>query len=130
MKYLAILFLATIFSLNASAQKIAKVQITTTASVTDALGKCKEAGKSLKFGSKDFDAAAGKVTLWKNYAGGNDSELQIQIVSEVKDGKTILTMRMPHLPNTMGSYIKELKKFTAKLILPDMQVGEYFDGIE
>lgn len=131
MKSIAIAFVLLIaFTINTTAQKVAKVVITTSASVTDALAACKEAGKAAEFGSKDFDAAAGKITLWRNYAGGNDHELQVRITSEVKDGKTALTLVMPHLPNTMGSYIKELKKVSTKIKLPEQVVGEYFDGVE
>ncbi len=128
---LMILFFTTTLSItHVDAQKIARVSITTTASVPDALEKCKEAGKTMKYGSKDFDVNTGKITLWKNYTGGNDHELQLLITTEVKDGKTVLTIRMPHLPNTMGSYIKEVKKFVDKLTLPGEQIGEYFEGIE
>ncbi len=131
MKPIAAIFILLIaFSINTTAQKVAKVTISTTASVADALQICKEAGKVAEFGSKDFDAAEGKITLWRNYMGGNDHQLEVRITTGVKDGKTILTLVMPHLPNTMGSYIKELKKVSTKIKLPEQHVGEYFDGIE
>ncbi len=96
-KLICILIMATAFYTGATAQKVAKVVITTTASVSEALQLCKEAGKVAEFGSKNFDAAAGKITLWRNYMGGNDHQLEVQITSEVKDGKTVLTLVMPVL---------------------------------
>ena len=47
-----------------------------------------------------------------------------------KDGITTLAFRIPHNPKAIANYIKELKKITTKLQLPEMMVGEYFDGIE
>jgi hypothetical protein len=116
--------------MNAFSQKVAKVTVSTTDSINTSIQKCIDAGKEAKFGNKDLDLIAGKVTLWKNFFGGNDKELKILITSEIKEGKTLLTLRMPHLPNTMGSYTKDLKKYVDKLKLSDKVVGEYFDGIE
>ena len=130
MKNLAILFVLSLFTLNVIAQKVAKVTITTSASISKALEECKAAGIELKYGSKNFDEKEGCVTLWKYYFGGKDKELQIRITSKIQDSKTILILRMPHLPNTVGSYVKPLKKYVKKLNLPDKFLSEYFDGIE
>lgn len=130
MKHFLTLSLSLIISMSAFTQKVAKVIVTTTDSVTIALKKCIDAGKEVKYGSKDLDLSVGKVTLWKYFFGGNSKEQQILITSEIKEGKTVLTLRMPHLPNTLGSYTKELKKYIEKLKLTDIAIGEYFDGIE
>ncbi len=130
MKTIITLFIVIVFSIASIAQKVAKVTFTTSIPIAEALQICKVAGKEAGFGSKDFDATSGKIILWRNYVGGNDHELQVQITSEIKDDKTVLTMIMPHLPNTMGSYIKELKKVTTKIHLPNQVISEYFDGVE
>lgn len=132
MKHLIILSLVCIISMNAFTQKVAKVIVTTTDSISISLQKCMDAGKEVKYGSKDVDKKEGKATLWKtvSFMSGDVKEQQILITSEIKDGKTAVTLRMPHVPGTLGSYTKDLKKYVDKLKLSDMVIGEYFDGIE
>ncbi len=116
----------------ANAQKVAKVTITSKTSITEALNKCKEAGREANWGSRDYEANAshGKVTLWQNVGRINPFEFYCQVEATFKDGITTLSFRIPHNPNAIANYIKELKKITTKLKLPEMMVGEYFDGIE
>ena len=116
----------------ANAQKVAKVTITSKISITDALEKCKEAGKKAKYGSRDYEAnvSNGKVTLWQSVGRVNPFDFYCQVDATFKDGITTLSFRLPHNPNAIANYIKELKKITTKLQLPEMMVGEYFDGIE
>lgn len=116
----------------ANAQKVAKVTITSKISITDALDKCKEAGKKAKYGSRDYEAnvSNGKVTLWQSVGRVNPFDFYCQVDATFKDGISTLSFRLPHNPNAIANYIKELKKITTKLQLPEMMVGEYFDGIE
>jgi hypothetical protein len=130
-KLILTLFVLSIFSFsNAIAQKVVKVTITTKTTITDALAKCKEAGKKAKFGSRDYEANKqnGKITLWTS-VGKEDCFCEIKAVQ--KDGITTLYFRMPHTPGLVSfSWTKELKKITKHLQLPEMMVGEYFDDIE
>ncbi len=115
-----------------NAQKVAKVTITSKTTITDALGQCKEAGKKEKYGNRDYEAntSNGKVTLWQSVGRINPVDFYCQVEATFKDGITTLYFRMPHNPNAIANYIKELKKITTKLELPEMMVGEYFDEIE
>jgi len=115
-----------------NAQKVAKVTITSKTTITDALDKCKEAGKKSNWGSRDYEAneSTGKVTLWQNVGRIDPFEIYCQIEATFKDGITTLSFRIPHNPKAIANYIKEMKKITTKLQLPEMMVGEYFDGIE
>jgi hypothetical protein len=116
-----------------SAQKVVKVTITAKTTITDALEKCKEAGKKEKMGSRDFEVydQNGKVTLWRTVGALTQADFFCEIKATYKDGITTLSFRMPHTPGLMSSnWTKELKKITKHLQLPDMMVGEYFDGIE
>lgn len=126
------LIVLTSISFNVNAQKVAKVTITTKTSITEALDKCKEAGKKAKYGSRDYQVNGnnGKVTLWQSVGRINPFDFYCQINATFKDGITTLSFRMPHNPKAIANYIKELKKITKKLQLPEMMVGEYFDGIE
>lgn len=132
MKYLIILSLISIISLNAYTQKVARVIITTTDSINAAFQKCIDAGRAAKYGSKDVDAKAGKATLWKTVSSmsGGTYEYQILVSSEIKDGKSTFTFRMPHVIGLPGGFTSVLKKYVDKLKLSDMVVGEYFNGIE
>lgn len=131
MKHLIILSLVSIVSINTFSQKVAKVTVSTTDSISTSIQKCTDAGREMKYGKKDLDLSAGKVTLWRTVSSlsGSSYEFQILIIAEIKDGKTLFTFRMPHTLAII-SYTKELKKLVEKLKLSDMVVGEYFDGIE
>lgn len=131
MKRFTLLLIAIIaFVVNVNAQKVVKVKVTTTLSIAETLKHCQEAGKKAKFGSRDYEAneTAGKVTLWQNVS---KEDFYCDIKATHKDGVTTLHFRMPHTPGLFSSsWKKELKKITKHLKLPDMMVGEYFDGIE
>ncbi len=127
------LFVWTAISFSANSQEVVKVTITTKTAVTDALEKCKEAGKKEKMGSRDFEVNEqnGKVTLWRTVGALTKADFYCEIKATYKDGITTLNIRMPHTPGLMSSnWTKELKKITKHLELPEMMVGEYFDGIE
>jgi hypothetical protein len=129
-KLILMLLVVTAISFNVNAQKVVKVKITTKTTITDALEKCKEAGKKKKMGSRDYEAneETGKVTLWRSVS---KEDFYCEITATQKDGITTLNFRMPHTPGLMSSnWTKELKKITKHLQLPEMMVGEYFDGIE
>lgn len=129
-KLILMLFVLTVISFNANAQKVVKVTITTKTTIIDALEKCKEAGKEAKFGSRDYEANEqnGKITLWRSVS---KEDFFCEIKAVQKDGITTLYFRMPHTPGLVSSsWTKELKKITKHLQLPEMMVGEYFDGIE
>lgn len=130
MKQIIVFSALLLVAAGAVAQKVAKVQITTTAKITEAIEAVKQAGKGAEYASKDEDATQGKITLWKYVFGLNNTAVEIYATAIVVNGKTQLTLRMPHLPNTFGSYTKDLKKYVSKLVLPDMVTGDYFDGIE
>ena len=134
MKRLAlILTLLTFFPFNLNAQKVVKVTISGKISLIEALEKCKEAGKKEKFGSRDYEANEqnGKVTLWKTVGALSRADFFCDVKATFKDGVTTLNFRMPHAPGIISSnWTKELKKITKNLVLPEMMVGEYFDGIE
>jgi hypothetical protein len=127
--FLSIFLIAAIIS---SGQKVAKVTLTTSASLPAAFEAFRSAGKEAKYGSRDMDTSKGTITLWQQYYGGNGKELQIQVTAKYENGRTTATLVMPHMPNTFGSYVKEIKKFTGRLSgkLPDLQFGEFTDGIE
>jgi hypothetical protein len=113
-----------------NAQKVAKVTITSKTTITDALANCKEAGKEAKFASRDYEANEqnGKVTLWRSVS---KEDFFCEIKALEKDGIVTLYFRMPHTPGLISSsWTNELKKITKHLKLPEMMVGEYFDGIE
>jgi hypothetical protein len=114
------------------AQKIAKVTITSKISISDALAKVKEAGQEAKYGSREYEATTdnGKVTLWQSVGRAHPFDFYMQITATYKDGITTLVFKLPHNPKAIANYTKELKKVTKELKLPDMMVGEYFDGIE
>ena len=129
-KLILMLFVLTVISFNANAQKVVKVTITTKTTIIDALEKCKEAGKEAKFGSRDYEANEqnGKITLWRSVS---KEDFFCEIKAVQKDGITTLYFRMPHTPGLVSSsWTKELKKITKHLQLREMMVGEYFDGIE
>jgi hypothetical protein len=115
------------------AQEVVKVTITTKTTLVDALDKCKEAGKEAKFGSRDYEVSenSGKVTLWKTVGSIGKVDFFCDVTAVYKDGITTLYFRMPHAPGLISAnWTKELKKITKHLSLPEMMVGEYFDGIE
>ncbi|MCW5906669.1 MAG: hypothetical protein KIS94_02335 [Chitinophagales bacterium] len=114
---------------TALAQREARVTVKTTDPVETWMQAAKDAGKELKWGSKDADPAAGKITIWRSYYAPG-SELQVIITSEVKDGKSVLNMRLPNPANSVGSFIPELKKFVKLLKLTNKEVGEFTDGVE
>ena len=124
------LFLA--LSIFSHAQKVAKVTITSKISIIDALTEVKKAGAEEKFGSRDYEANTdnGKVTLWQSVGRISPFEFFMQITATNKDGVTTLLFKVPHNPKAIANYVKELKKVTRHLKLPDMMVGEYTDGIE
>jgi len=129
-KIILILFVLTSIVFSANAQKVVKVTITTKTSIKDALERCKEAGKEANFGSRDYNAdeQTGEVTLWRNMS---KEDFFCEIKAEHKDGVTTLYFKMPHAAGLVSSnWTKELKKITKHLQLPEMMVGEYFDGIE
>ena len=134
MKRLIFILLAlTAITFNSNAQKVVKVTITTKTTVTDALEKCKEVGKKAKFGSRDYEAneQTGKITLWQTVGALTPADFYCEINAKHKDGITTLYFRMPHAPGLVSSnWTKELKKITKHIELPEMMVGEYFDGIE
>jgi len=127
---ITILFL--VLSIFSYAQKVAKVTITSKISISDALAKVKEAGLEAKYGSRDYEANAdnGKITLWQSVGRVNPFDFYMQVNATYKDGITALVFKLPHNPKAIANYLKELKKVTNKLKLPEMMVGEYFDGIE
>jgi len=132
-KLIFLLVVWTAFSFNANAQEVVKVTITTKTTIADALEKCKEAGKNEKMGSRDYEANEqnGKVTLWRTVGALTQADFYCEIKATYIDGITTLNFRMPHTPGLMSSnWTKELKKITKHLSLPEMMVGEYFDGIE
>lgn len=132
-KIILILFVLTGIVFNSNAQKVVKVTITTKTTISNALEKCKEAGKKKKMGSRDYEVSdeEGKVTLWKTVGALTPADFYCEIKATYKDGITTLKFRMPHTPGLMSSnWTKELKKITKYLELPEMMVGEYFDGIE
>jgi hypothetical protein len=130
-KIILTLFILSIFSFsNTIAQEIVKVTITTKTTITNALANCKEAGKEAKFASRDYEANEqnGKVTLWRSVS---KEDFFCEIKALEKDGIVTLYFRMPHTPGLISSsWTNELKKITKHLKLPEMMVGEYFDGIE
>ncbi len=115
---------------NGIAQEVVKVTITTKTTIINALEQCKAAGKEAKFGSRDYETTEqnGKITLWRSVS---KEDFYCEIKAFQKDGITTLQFRMPHTPGLVSlSWIKELKRITKHLQLPEMMVGEYFDGIE
>ena len=129
MKKFITFIVVAIIGLSAQAQKVTKVEVTTSADVETSMNACKEAGKPNGYGSRDFDAVAGKVTLWKNY-GNVGSQLIIHITAAPFESGTKLTFVLPHIPANLDSYPRHIKKVISKLSLPDIKVGEYFTGIE
>lgn len=131
-KLISMLFLFSAFTFSVNAQKVAKVTITTKAPISDALEGCKQAGKKAKYGSRDLEASTekGKITLWQSVGRINPFEIYTQVTATADNGITTLVFKMPHNPNAIANYTKELKKITKNLQLPDMMVSEYFDGIE
>lgn len=127
---IAALFL--VLSISSFAQKIAKVTITSKISITEALAKVKEAGQQAKYGSRDYTAneSTGKVILWQTVGRTRPFDFYMQIDATNKDGVTTLVFRLPHNPKAIANYVKELKKVTKNLKLPEMMVGEYSDEIE
>jgi hypothetical protein len=128
-----ILSLFSLLSVNTNAQKVVKVTITAKTTILNALDKCKEAGKKEKMGSRDYEATEqnGKVTLWRTIGLIEKADFYCEIKATFKDGITTLNFRLPHTPGLVSSsWTKELKKITKNLELPEMMVGEYFDGIE
>jgi hypothetical protein len=118
---------------NVIAQKVVKVTISTKTTITNALENCKEAGKKEKMGSREYEVndQNGKVTLWRTVGPLTQADFFCEINANYKDGITTLNFRMPHTPGLISSsWTKELKKITKHLDLPEMMVGEYFDGIE
>jgi|GEM_PF-2564076 len=131
--FILLLFGLTAFSFNSNAQEVVKVTITTKTNLVDALEKCKEAGKKEKMGSRDYEVNEqnGKVTLWRTVGAITQADFFCEIKATYKDGITTLNFKLPHTPGLVSSsWTKELKKITKHLILPEMMVGEYFDGIE
>ncbi len=129
MKKNIILIIALTISLAVTAQKVTKIEVTTSADVITTLNSCKEAGKKNRFGAKDFDETTGKVTLWKNY--GNEGKiLTISITTERLKDLTKIVFTLPHLPANIDSYPRYIKNVIKKLDLPNMIVGEYFTDIE
>lgn len=120
-----------IFSLsNSAAQKVVTVTISAKTSISEALEKCKEAGKEAKFGSRDYEANEqnGKITLWRNVS---HEDVFCEIKAVQKDGITTMYFRLPHTPGIVSaSWTNELRRITKHIHLPEMMVGEYFDGIE
>ena len=120
-----------IFSLsNSVAQKVVTVTISAKTSISEALEKCKEAGKEAKFGSRDYEANEqnGKITLWRNVS---HEDFFCEIKAVQKDGVTTMYFRLPHTPGLISTnWTNELKRITKHIDLPNMMVGEYFDGIE
>ena len=130
----AIIFLITIITITfiIQAQKVARVVITSKTTISEALENCKEAGKKAKYGSRDYEVNQnnGKVTLWQSVGRHNPFDFYCNVTATFKDGITTLTFRLPHNPKAIANYTKEVKKITKNLKLPEMMVGEYFDGIE
>jgi hypothetical protein len=111
------------------AQREARVVVKTTDPIEKWIQAAKDAGKELKWGSKDADIKTGKITIWRSYYAPG-SELQVIITSEVKDGVTLLSMRLPNPANSVGSFVPELKKFVKLLKLTNKEIGEFTDGVE
>lgn len=124
--FLSILFVF-VLTISASAQKVAKVDFTTTASIVEVLEDCKSAGKEHKYGSKDFDPEDGTLTLWRLYAG---NEVQINIRAQTDGELTKVYFRAPRVASVADSYIKPIRKIIENLSLPDLKVGEYVEEIE
>ncbi len=124
-----LVFLSTGF---VNAQEVAKVTVSSTAPIADVLEKVKLAGKAVNYGSRDYLATekTGKITLWQTVGRLDPFDFFCQVDATYKDGTTTLVFTMPHNPKAIANYIKELKKIIKELELPNMMVGEYFDGIE
>lgn len=116
--------------LNSTAQKVAKVTISVTATQGQAIAALKHAGKQAKYGSKDVDTTAGTLTLWLMVGNLTPQELDNYITITQSGAQSIITMRMPRVKGILGSYTKELKKIVKHLALPNMLVGEYTEEIE
>lgn len=130
MKKTVAIITAILFStISAMAQREARVTVKTTDPIEKWMQAAKDAGKELKWGSKDADITAGKITIWRSYYAPG-SELQVIITSEIKEGKSVLNMRLPNPANSMGSFIPELKKFVKLLKVSDKEIGEFTDGVE
>lgn len=93
---------------------------------------CLSAGKSLKYGSTDLQKDSGTVVLWKYFFGGNDAKLQIFITIKPSGSGSTVTMVMPKLPNVMGSFEKEIKKYASQVrnVLGDLDQISLSTGIE
>ena len=118
--------------LNSIAQKVATVSVTSKTNLSDAFYKCKEAGKKAGYGSRNIEEKNenGKLTLWQGSGTFIKTEMVIEITAVYKDGITTLLFKMPHNPKIVANYPREIKKVVSKLKLPEMMIGEYFDGIE
>jgi hypothetical protein len=128
-----LLFVLVFLSIGiVKAQEVAKVTVSSTAPITDILEKVKLAGKTLNFGSRNYLATekTGKITLWQTVGRLDPADFFCQVDATFKNGTTTLVFSMPHNPKLIANYVKELKKIIKELELPNMMVGEYFDGIE
>lgn len=125
-----ILCLSAFFIANVFAQKVARVTISAKASITEVLDNCKEAGKKKGYGSKDYDVANGKVTLWKTVGVIDPFDFIAQGSATFKDGTTTFVIRIPNNKKAIANYKKELKIIVKHLKLPEMMVGEYTNDIE
>ena len=131
MKQFALLLfsLSTLFYCHS--QKVVKVKVTSSANIETSINECKNSGKSLKYGSKnsELNNNSGSLTLWKA-VGNSTLIIECDIKAERINETTSLTFRMPHVPGVLATWKKEVKKIIKNLELPDLMVGEYFDGIE
>jgi hypothetical protein len=131
-KYIFILLSIAISPFYLSAQKVTKINISGKCSVEEALAKTKEAGIKADFGSRDYlnNVTSGKITLWQTLRDVPPIDFYCVVTAIHNNGITTLTFTMPHNPQLIGSYKKEIKKIIKHLVLPEMMVGEYFEGIE
>ena len=93
---------------------------------------CKDAGIALKYGTDNAEPDKGRVELWKYFPGGNSKKLQIFITVRKTEQGSEVTASMPKLPNVIGSFEKEVKKYgeALKKLLPDLVQVSLKTGIE
>ena len=124
--------LALAFTVNA--QKVAKVQLTTTASVETILKACSQAGKEYKYGTKDLDLTKGTETVWQSVGNVGTVELDVFVIAQNQNGTTTVILKCPHVKGIIGSMENQLKRIVKELkdnkSITNLMVGDYTDSIE
>ena len=128
MKNIVLICAVIMLSVNVSAQRVTKVEGTTTTDLVSVLNGSIEAGKTAGWGSRDLDTEDGTVTLWRNI-GNVGHQLVVNVsVSKQENGSSV-TFVIHHIQGNLDNYRRRLQQIINNLSLPDLKLGEYQTGV-